>query len=92
MNPESRFRREPGVLLREIDGELLLLNSDTDSYYGLNPVGAEMYQTLIDGSTAGETVAAICASYEADEATVARDLATLLDRLVDKGLIAEEIS
>lgn len=90
MNPQSRYRREPGVLLREIDGELLLLNSDTDSYFGLNPVGAEMYKTLVDGSTAGETIASICSSYAADEVTVAKDLCNLLEQLIAKGLIAEQ--
>jgi len=89
--PETHYRRQPGILLREIDGELLLLNSATDSYYGLNAAGAAMYQSLVDGASVDETIGRVCQEFEVDEATVSNDLSSLLSDLLAKGLL-EEVS
>lgn len=86
----TTYRRAPGVLLREIDGELLLLNTDTDSYFGLNPSGASMYQHLADGATIQDTIKAICADYSISDEVVTNDLETLVDQLLARGLLLQE--
>ena len=85
----SKFSRPPGVLLREIDGELLLLNSSSDGYFGLNPTGAAMFQALVDGADVGQTVAAVGSEFAAPEEKIDEDLRALITELVANGLLTE---
>lgn len=86
----TTYRRAPGVLLREIDGELLLLNTDTDTYFGLNPSGASMYQQLADGVTFEDTIKAICADFSISGEVVKHDLKILVGQLLARGLLLLE--
>lgn len=84
---ETTFIRSEGVLLREIGGELLLLNSTSDNYFGLNPSGAAMFQSLADGATFGATVAAVAEEFDAPVDVITTDLEKLLGELLDRGLL-----
>ena len=83
----STFTRAEGVLLREIGGELLLLNSASDEYFGLNPSGAAMFESLADGATIDKTVEAVSSEFDAPVDVIAGDLEKLVGQLVDRGLI-----
>ncbi len=54
---DKAYAAVPGVLTREVGGEMLLLNSDTELYFALNTSGAAMYELLIDGRSTEEVVA-----------------------------------
>ena len=44
----ARFRPKPHVLVRELEGEAVLLDLDTGRYFGLNATGARIW-ALLDG-------------------------------------------
>lgn len=85
----GQYKKHPAVLLREVDGELLLLNTDTDTYFGLDPVGATMYRLLVDGLTRVDVVTRICEEFEVGAETAQRDLDGLATQLLDQGLLLE---
>jgi hypothetical protein len=67
----------------------VLLDPQTGAYYSLDDVGARLWE-LCDGSrTRSETIAAICAEYDADPATVETDILSLLDELAREHLVEE---
>ena len=70
-----------------LDDELVLLNLDTETYFGLDEVGKRMFEVLQHAASFGDAVTALVAEYDADEATVRADLKALLDRLVENGLV-----
>jgi hypothetical protein len=74
-------------MLRELDGESVLLNLDNGRYYGLDEVGTRLYALLTAAETAEAALAAALAEYEVDEATLRADITALVERLVDEGLI-----
>jgi hypothetical protein len=74
------------VLLREVDGEMVLLNLDTEQYYGLDPVGAEMVRRITT-TPYEEALASLLVDYSADEARITADLHRLLAELSDAGLL-----
>lgn len=88
---EQRIVAKPDVLSRILDGEAVLLDMESGTYFGLNEVASEMWRLITDSAAAGVTAKSICdavvESFEVDEITVAQDLEALVSQLVDHGLV-----
>lgn len=83
--PEFAFPE--GVLAREVDGEMVLLNLRTEQYYGLDRVGADIVIRLTQGPKAA-VLADLGGLYEdvsADQ--LRRDVDRLIEELVEAGLL-----
>ena len=76
------------VLSREVEQEMVLLNLQTECYYGLEEVGTRIWQLLTEHKDAEKALAVLLEEYDVDEATLRKDLAELIDRLVASGLLA----
>jgi hypothetical protein len=74
-------------MLRELDGESVLLNLDNGRYYGLDEVGTRLYELLTSSASVEAALAAALDEYEVGEETLRGDLQTLIARLVDEGLL-----
>lgn len=75
------------VIARELEGEMVLLNLETGMYFGLDPVGTRIWQTLSDVPTAGDVVGVLLKEYEIDRPTLEQDVLRLIGRLHTKGLV-----
>ena len=77
------------VLIQTLPGgEVVLLNLESESYYGLDEVGARMFHVIEQGGNIDEAVASILDEYEVDAATLNDDLRGLAGELVKHGLLA----
>ena len=74
------------VLLREVDGELVLLNVATEQYYGLDSVGSAMVAALLERPRK-EAVEALLERYTVDRERLVDDLDSLVTRLTGAGLL-----
>ena len=87
VTPASVLTRSDDVLHQEVGGEAVLLDLASEQYFGLDPVGTRIW-TLLDGSTSLEQVhAKLCAEYDADPTRIASDVMTLVQALLDAGLV-----
>jgi coenzyme PQQ synthesis protein D (PqqD) len=75
------------VLSREVQGEAILLHLDTGEYFGLNEVGARIWQLIIEKGDLGEVESAMRAEFDAGEPQISSDLDRLVDELVRKQLL-----
>jgi hypothetical protein len=82
-----KLRQPDDVMLRELDGESVLLNLDNGRYYGLDEVGTRLYELLTTSASVEAALAAALAEYEVGEQTLRSDLSALIARLVDEGLL-----
>lgn len=88
---EAPIRIRKDVVFRDLEGELVLLNLNTGVYFGLDPVGTDIWR-LIDGSrSASEIVTAMTAEYEVDAETCRGDLDRFLDALRANDLIESDV-
>ncbi len=71
----------------ELEGEAVILNLKSGLYYGLNPVGASIWNLLQQPRTVSEIRDAILAEYSVEPQQCERDLLELLQQLEALGLI-----
>ena len=84
---DDRASVPDGVVSRELDGEMVLLNLETGIYFGLDAVGTDMWRAIRESPTLGDALAAVRRQYDVDEATIRADFLQLADQLVAKGLL-----
>ena len=67
--------------------EAAILNMKNSVYYGVNPVGATVWNLLKQPKTVAEIRNAILEEYEVEEKRCEHDLLTLLEEMRSEGLI-----
>lgn len=85
--PAGFVKLQPSTLLRELDGETVLLNLQTEIYFSLDEVGARLLELARGLSSLDATVDAALQEFDTDAATLRQDLGALLDELEDATLI-----
>jgi hypothetical protein len=75
-----------GVIAKMVGSEMVLLDYDRGIYYGLNPVGARVWQLL--PADEAQIVETLAGEYDVARETLEEDVATLLRDLEAKGLVA----
>ena len=78
----------PGVLAQELDGETILLDSTSGTYFRLNETGTRVWEAVVEGRSPEEVVGDLVNSTGADLASVRADVAALLALLASKGLVS----
>jgi hypothetical protein len=87
IHAEQKVTISPEVLFQEVSGEMVLLDLASESYFGLDAVGARIWGLLESGATVGETLDTLMQEYEVERETLEADVGELLDRLLEAGLI-----
>ena len=78
------------VLFRELDGEAVLLNLDTEQYLGLDEVGTRMWTLLTTAPTVQAAYDALLAEYDVAPDTLRHDVEVLVGQMVEHGLVRLE--
>ncbi|MBE9205427.1 PqqD family protein [Nostoc sp. LEGE 06077] len=71
----------------ELQGEVVILDIKSGAYYGLNQVGASIWNFIQSPKTVQEIQDAILAEYEVAAEVCKGDISALLEDLAAKGLI-----
>ncbi len=76
------------VLWQQVEDRVILLDLRSNEYHSLNDSGSEMWMLLAETGDAHAALGRLCATYEADEEVLSRDLAEFIAKLEDDGLLA----
>ena len=76
-----------GVLVQELQGESVLLNVNTENYYGLDEVGTRMWAVLSETPSIAEAIDTLLEEYEVERSILESDVDDLLTELLEKKLI-----
>ena len=91
MQADDTICASDDVVAREVAGEQVLLNLETGTYFGLNPVGAHVWQALERGpASIAALVDAVVSEFDAERDVVEEDLLALAADLVDNGLVTHQ--
>lgn len=75
------------VLVRQLGDESVLLNLDSETYFGLDEVGTRMWSLLTTSSSIQAAYDTLLAEYEVQPEVLRQDLETLLSQLIERGLL-----
>jgi hypothetical protein len=75
------------VLISNVEGESVLLNLNSERYFGLDEVGTRMLSVLTTSNSIQTAYEALLEEYEVENETLRHDLAELVERLIDQGLL-----
>jgi hypothetical protein len=83
------FHRSPHVVYQELAGEegAVLLNLDTGVYFGLNPVGARIWELLENPRSEAQLQASIAEEFEVDPDVALTDVREFLAGLNERSLL-----
>ena len=82
--------REEGLNWREIDGEVVVLDTDQSHYLNLNPTGSVLWLMLAQGATERQLVDKLLEEFDVTEATAHDDVVTFVASCRENGLLADE--
>lgn len=75
------------VVSRVLDGEAVLLDLTSGSYFGLNEVGTLVWEELRQHGDVPKAVEKVLAEFDVDRETAERDVADLVQELLEKKLL-----
>ncbi len=85
--PFARVSSPEGVLIRELDGEAVLLNLNSEAYFGLDEVGTRMWNALTTSKSVQAAYETLLGEFEVEADRLHTDLQDLVTQLVDHGLL-----
>lgn len=89
IDSEKHFLVSKDVLFQEVSGEIVLLDLDSENYFGLDEVGARIWMLLKEGKSASQMVDVLLEEYRVDRQTLERDTEKLLTALLEAGLVEQ---
>jgi len=75
------------VLVRHLDGETVMLNLETEKYYGLDETGTRMWELVTDLPSIETAYGELAEEFEVEPEVLRNHLAELLGQLVENGLL-----
>lgn len=87
ITPESVVAASRDQVSCELEGEAVILNLADETYYGLDAVGARVWELITEPRRVAEVRDRIVAEFEVDAATAERDLLDLLEQLAGRRLV-----
>ena len=87
---EQRLKLSDNVLMQKVADEAVLLDLDSQSYFGLDPVGTVIWEGISQNKTETEIVEMITTEFEVDAEVAQRDLRAFIEKLQKDKLIYVE--
>ena len=88
MTGPVRYQRNPAVSETELDGEIFLVEPESEEVFYLDTMGAGLWRLIAAPQTLEETIAIFHTAFpDADRQTVESDLRAALQTLLDRALV-----
>lgn len=87
MDQTIKFDVPDAVEFRQVGDELILLELSKGVYFGLDEIGAFIWQSIIAGRDVGEVSAAICSEYDVGKDAAEADTKALIRQLLEAELL-----
>lgn len=87
MNLDTTFSIPAQVIARTIGGETVILDLESGTYFGLDPVGARIWQLLESGKSLAEACDVMVEEYDVTRDVIQHDALALAGDLVANKLV-----
>lgn len=86
----ARVLASEDAVVREVNGEAVLLHLTTSQYHVLDATATEMWHALLAAESFGVALEAIYDEFEVDRGQLRMDLERFVEQLVERGLVRVE--
>jgi len=90
MNLNKKVTFADTVFAQEVDGEMVLLDMNSENYFGLDEVGTAIWQAMQEKENLKEVFEVLLEQYEVEEDILKKDLETFVEKLEESGLVKVE--
>lgn len=90
MNLNQTIILSPDVISQEVSGETVLLDLESENYFGLDEVGTRIWQLIKETNNLKTIYDTLLSEYDVQEDRLQQDLDTLLSEISGLGLITLE--
>ena len=84
---DRSVRVAEGIVFRELQDETVILNLETGTYFGLDPIGTRIWQLCQEKGLLRSVWQTLQVEYEASAEELEADLLGFVDELSQKGLV-----
>ena len=84
---DGRAFATPRVLCKDLGDEAILLDLETETYFGLNAAGSRLWKLLTTAPTIRDAYDAMLEEFDIAPEELERDMGALIDELVGRGLL-----
>jgi hypothetical protein len=88
MNLSDKVTIPAQVMARTVGAETMILDLASGTYYGLDPIGARIWQLMGEGKTLMEICDAMQATHDVSRADIERDVLGLAEALQVQHLVS----
>jgi hypothetical protein len=90
MDLNQNISLSPDVISQEVSGETVLLDLESENYFGLDEVGTRIWQLIKETSDLQAIYSTLLEEYDVSEDRLQQDLDTLLAEITGLGLVTLE--
>lgn len=87
MNTAQKLSIPRHVMARQVGDETVILDLNTGTYFGLDPVGARIWQWLTEGLSLAEVCSSVVDEFDVTPNVVQEDVQRLVKELLSRGLV-----
>ena len=87
METSARLKISGDVMSRQLGEDCVMLDLKSGTYFGLDPVGARVWQLLNDGKSIDEACAILATEFDATREQIDADVSQLVKELAANGLV-----
>jgi len=84
---DTTLRIPANVSFSVVGEDAFLLNTQTNKYYGLEKVGARLWELLNEGKSLKDAHQIIMGEYRVDPGELEQDILELINHLMENGLV-----
>lgn len=88
MTMDDTFDIPPTVVARMVGDEVVILDLDAGTYFGLDPVGARIWELIGEGLTLSNVRDRMLNEYDTQSDTLEQDILELIKALREESLVA----
>lgn len=88
---DQKINIADSVFSQEVDNEIVLLDTESEEYFGLDETAAVIWQHLADNESLRDVHASMLAIYDVEPEQLAKDITSFIQKLVDAGLVQVQV-
>ncbi|MEH6660034.1 MAG: PqqD family protein [Parasphingorhabdus sp.] len=88
MSSVQNIKINPDVIYQEVEGEVVLLNTESEKYFGLDSVGAKFWAIASETGNVNEIITRMYDIFDVERDRLTNDINILIKKMIDGGVLS----